>query len=195
VHYVQLSPPGAGSMKDTWRMEAVPLPMPTVKASDLARSLEGVNGKVQITCHAQGLNGTMVLPELAGRILKFVDGHRSVGTIYKLVKAQLPQAGSQLFRQQFNDMLQSFYMCNTMYLTYGRSKYAGLYKVSRSAPMRKNARERHGDACVTKRCKLRKQKEEQAKKVEDFAWRQKLVLEMGLNLMNIDGYQKGNTII
>ena len=25
-----------------------------------------------------GLNGTMVLPELAGRILKFVDGHRSV---------------------------------------------------------------------------------------------------------------------
>ena len=118
-----------------------------------------------------------------------------MGTIYKLVKAQLPQAGSQLFRQQFNDMLQSFYMCNTMYLTYGRSKYAGLYKVSRSAPMRKNARERHGDACVTKRCKLRKQKEEQAKKVEDFAWRQKLVLEMGLNLMNIDGYQKGNTII
>lgn len=55
VHYVQLSPRGAGSMKDTWRMEAVPLPMPTVKASDLARSLEGVNGKVQITCHAQGI--------------------------------------------------------------------------------------------------------------------------------------------
>jgi hypothetical protein len=54
VHYVQLSTHGSGPLNDNWRMEAVPLPMPTVKTSDLAQSLEGVNGKVQITCHAQG---------------------------------------------------------------------------------------------------------------------------------------------
>lgn len=195
-HSVHLIPVGKfqPNLNQNWEMEAVPIAMPLINPGDLSTALEALNGRAaRVTCHSQGMNGTMVLPELSGQILKYVDGHRTVATIQRLVKTQFPVASSALFRQQFNSMLQTFHSCNSMYLTYDRKKYGSLYSsISQSSKRRGQP---HGDACVTKRCRLRKQREEQAKQVEDFAWRQELILNMGLHLMNVEGYQKGTTVI
>lgn len=175
-----------------WEMEAIPLAMPAIKPGELATALESLTSRARVTCHSQGMNGTLVLPELSGQILKHLDGHRSVGTIYRLFKAQLPKASFELFREQFSALVHTLYSCNSLYLTYGQSKYQNLYDSGLGGASRK---QNHGSTCNSKRCKLRRQKAEQARQVEDFAWRQELVLNMGLHLMNVDGYQKGTQVL
>ena len=124
----------------------------------------------------------------AGTFMKFIDGHRPVGDIFRMSRKSLGGLDSDLFTNQFNSMFHAFHACNNMYLTYNRPKYKELYySVGRKMkPVTKKIGE-----CTTKRCKLKHQQQELASAVDDYKWKQASLLELGLHIQNLDGYTKG----
>lgn len=80
----------AEDLIDTHQMDAVPVPMPMMNAPALARALMSSKGGAGITCRGQGTNASLGLPPMAPWFVKFIDGHRSVGDVFRMARAEGP---------------------------------------------------------------------------------------------------------
>ena len=181
------------SLKESYQMDVVPVPMATMNAAQLAKALEGTQGIMGVTCRGQGINASLALPRLAQYFLKYIDGHRSLGDIFRMSRAEIAELDSALFKQEFDAMYATFHACNNMYLTYNRPKYMNLYWVEK--PKKHKGKASNPSSCRTKRCRLKQQKQESSQAEEDFGWKQKVMLDLGLHLRNEDGYVKGSLVL
>jgi len=196
-HSLFLAPQGAAmgglprSLGEGYQMDAVPVPMPLMSTSELAEALQGLTGGAGITCRGQGTNASLALPSLSAAMVRFIDGHRSVGDIFRMARKTLQALDSALFTRQFGLMFHAFHSCNNMYLTYNRQKYKSLYHTVKRT---KHSRRPLKGACTTKRCKAKQQREAAAEAEEDYRGKQIALLQMGLYIQNRDGYTKGVNI-